>query len=159
MKYFSVKELVDKQTYNLLGESSIDLISPKLIETIEDLRLYLDLPMIINNWYHGGKFQYRGYRNEDCGVGAKEGAHYKGMAVDFDCYENGKLLDADEVRKRIIKLLNSLPHIRCFETDIKWVHIDVMGEEDSDKRKGVNEKSILFYSPKTGSKVVSRDEL
>ena len=159
MKFFSVKELVDKQTYNLLGEASIDLISPKLIETLEDLRELLDLPIIINNWYHGGKFQYRGYRNSDCTVGKKHGAHYKGMAVDFDCYENGHILDADEARRRIVKLLNSLPYIRCIETDINWVHIDVMGEEDSDKRKGVDANHILFYSPISGSKVISRDEL
>ena len=159
MKYFSVKELVDKQTYNLLGEASIDLISPKLIETIEELRERLDLPMIINNWYHGGKFQYRGYRNETCGVGKPGGAHYKGMAVDFDCYENGHLLHSGETIMRILRIIDKFPHIRCIEKDVNWVHIDVMGEEDSDKRKGVNEKSILFYSPKTGSKVISRDEL
>jgi hypothetical protein len=159
MKYFSVKELVDKKTYEELGEASIELLSPRLIDTIETLRELLGMNMLINNWYHGGLFQQRGYRSIDSGVGKVNGAHYKGMAVDFDCYKNGKLQSADSIREKIYDYIISLPHIRCIEIDVSWIHIDVMGEEDSDKRKGVNEKKILLYSPITGSKVINRNDL
>ena len=159
MKYFSVKELVDKKTYDELGEASIDLISPKLIETIETLRELLNMNMVINNWYHGGLFQQRGYRQQSSGVGKVNGSHYKGLGVDFDCYKNGKLQKADDIRVKIKDFIISLPHIRCIEEDISWVHIDCMGEEDSDKRKGVNKDKILLFSPITGSKVVNRNDL
>ena len=120
--------------------------------TIDSIRKVLGIPMFINN---GKDLQNRCYRTLKSNVGAKAGAHYKGMAVDFDFVK----VNAEEGIKLIYKNIIKFPYIRCIETDVNWIHVDVMGEDDSDKRKGVNEKTILLYSPVTGSKVVNRNEL
>lgn len=159
LELFKPQEFVDKETFDLLGVHSLRLLDIRLKITIDALRQVLNMPMVINNWSTGGQFKDRCFRTQKSTTGAKDGGHYKGMAVDFDCYRNGVLVKADDVRLLIYRNMSKFPHIRCFEYDINWVHIDIMGQEDSDKRQGVTENKILLYSPEKGSRVVSRNEL
>ena len=48
-KYFEVRELVDSQVYNLLGDHAINLLDPRLIETIDAVRDILGVSLICNN--------------------------------------------------------------------------------------------------------------
>lgn len=159
LENFKTHEFFDKETYELLGDKAMSLLDIRLKMTIDSIRKKLGYSMIINNWANGGQFSQRGFRTQKSTTGAKDGSHYKGMGVDFDCYDKGKLVNADEIRKKIMKNIDVFPYIRGCEVGINWNHWDVMGEEDSDKRKGVNDKTILLYSPKTGSKVISRNDI
>lgn len=152
LENFKTHEFFDNETYELLGDNAMRLLDIRLKMTIDSIRKVLGIPMLINN---GKDLQNRCYRTLKSNVGAKEGGHYKGMAVDFDL--QGKT--ADETRKLIYKNIDRFPYIRCIETDVNWVHIDVMDWNDSDKRLGVNDSTVLLYSPKTGSKVISRNDI
>ena len=50
-KYFTVEELVDEETYDLLGDQAIKLIDERLIKTIDAAREILGVPLICNNWH------------------------------------------------------------------------------------------------------------
>ena len=165
---FGIKELVSKEVYDRIGEEAWNLFSIKTLITLHTLKKLTGWTIIINTWslktrkYDGpdGPFKNRGFRDiNTTSVGAKNGAHYKGLAFDCDCYKDGKMLSANNVRKFIADNINKFEYIRCLEIDINWVHIDCMGWEDSENRLGINDKNILLYSPKTGSKVINRNEL
>ena len=165
LERFKVFEIVDKETFELLGEQAWKLIDMRLKLTLDTLSKETGWTIIINTWNFKqpskyGLFVDRGFRTQKSNTGAKEGAHPKGMALDCDCYDKaGKRIEPNVVRNFIMNNIDLFPHIRCIEIDINWVHIDVMDEFDSDRRKGVGEKTILLYSPKTGSMVVKRNEI
>jgi hypothetical protein len=162
LENFKTAEFFDKETYELLGDQAMKLLDIRLKLTIDTIRKTLGYPMVINDWSvkPNGTFQNRCFRTQKSTTGAKEGSHYKGMGVDFDCYRKGVLLPASEVRKRIMSNIAKYPYIRCFETGINWVHIDVMGEEDSYRRTGIDEKHILIYDFRTKkSTAVARNEI
>ena len=48
-KYFTVKELVSKDVYDLLGDNALKLFDPKALEVLEDIREILEVPLICNN--------------------------------------------------------------------------------------------------------------
>lgn len=48
-KYFTVKELVSKSVYDLLGDNAVKLIDAKALEVLEDIREILGVPLICNN--------------------------------------------------------------------------------------------------------------
>ena len=48
-KYFTVKELVSKEVYDLLGDEAIKLFDPKALQVLEDIREILGIPLICNN--------------------------------------------------------------------------------------------------------------
>jgi hypothetical protein len=166
LERFKIQELVDKETFELLGEQAWKLLDIRLKLTLDTISRETGWTIIINTWSFKqpskyGLFVDRGFRTQKSNTGAKEGAHYRGMAIDCDCYhKDGSRIKPDDVRLYIKKNINKLPYIMCLETDINWVHFDVMDEDDnSNKRKGVNSKTLLLYSPLTGSKVVNRNAL
>lgn len=119
-KHFTLKELVPIDVYNQYGKEAWKLFDEKLIDTIDFIREKLDKPIIINDWQWGGKNQYRGYRPENCKVGALNSAHKDGMAVDMTV----KGMTAEDVRTWLKDNHNDLPWpIRC-EKDVNWVHVD-----------------------------------
>ena len=159
-----IKELVDELTYKTYGDESWNLLSIKMLITLNTLKKLTGWMIIINTWSFKsdkfGRFNERGLRHQLSTTGAKEGAHPKGLAFDCDCYDvNGKRINPDDVRKFIYKNIDHFEHIRCIEVDINWVHIDCMGWEESEKRLGITHKNILLYSPKTGSRVIDRKDL
>ena len=82
-KYFDIRELVSKDTYESLGEKAWELFDRKAIDTLDFIRENTGLPVIVNDWKWGGENQYRGYRKRDCPIGAKYSAHKDGKAFDF----------------------------------------------------------------------------
>ncbi len=67
-----------------MDDHGLSLLHPELIDSTEKLRVYLDIPMRINNWHEGGQFQNRGWRPRDSKVGAKKSKHKEGEAEDWD---------------------------------------------------------------------------
>lgn len=119
-KYFDIHELVDPDTLAELNQDAWTLLDQKAVDTIDWIREKTGKLMTVNNYEWGGRFKYRGYRPENCTVGAPKSAHKKGMAFDFDV----KGMSSQAVRMWLIEHENELPHpIRC-EADVTWVHID-----------------------------------
>jgi hypothetical protein len=86
VKHFQPFELVDRKTYELMGEKALELFTPEILEALEGVREFFDRSIMVNTWYNGGRFQWRGYRTkEHCAMlGSPNSEHGKGNAFDFD---------------------------------------------------------------------------
>ena len=115
-KHFSWFELVPSKDYK---QYWLWLIDERILKTIDEMREYYNRPIIINDWYWGGKFSLRGLRPFNSGVGAKFSQHCYGRAVDLDVQG----VSAEKVRNDIRSGL--FPEITCIETGVSWMHLDV----------------------------------
>ena len=124
-EHFELQEFVSKDIYTKWRDKSIWFIRPEIIKLAEFYREYFDAPVTINNWHINGSFNYRGFREPECKIGAHLSQHRFGNA--FDC--NIKGLTPDEVRDSIIK--NSPRFMEAGLTTLEdgsiaktWVHSD-----------------------------------
>ncbi len=123
MKHFEIYELVDRATFELDDGRAWQHFRPEALEALDGLRDFFGVPITVNNWWNGvGQMQFRGYRTEDCPVGAKFSEHKKGNA--FDCTVQG--INADVVREIILANQDDprLIKIMRLEADVHWVHFD-----------------------------------
>lgn len=124
MKYFKAYELVDKKTYEKMGEEALTLFTPEILIALDGIREYFEEPITVNNWHSGGQFQWRGYRTpaKAKALGSPNSEHAKGNAFDFDIHG----MTAQEVRQNIIINKNNplLQNITRIEANVSWVHID-----------------------------------
>ncbi len=126
--YFSIKEFVDKETYQKFGAKSVWFIDNDLIAQMNQLRELFGRRITINTWANGGRFQWRGFRTPDSPVYTKYSSHSFGRAVDFDV----EGLSAAQARKQIIQwyregILTSKSI--NLEVEVSWVHLDIRNGE------------------------------
>ena len=135
--YFQIQELVDPETYKLFGERGWMLFHQQALLSLDGIRQYFGKPVIINNWYVGGVFEFRGFRPKTCTIGGIYSQHRFGNGFDLDV----EGIPAHEVREEIVKNKDHdlLVRITCLEIDVGWVH--------SDSRNILNEQRILLVSP------------
>jgi hypothetical protein len=122
-EYFAIHELVPPATYKARGEKAWQLIDPKLIFLIDELRETFG-SATINNYEWGGDRQWSGLRTKDSPYYSAYSQHTFGRAVDMLFKEH----TADEVRQAIVKApdkwLGICPSI-TLEDGVSWLHIDV----------------------------------
>ena len=123
MKYFNLEEIVDRTTFETLGEKAWQLFNPFALIALDDLREYFGVQITVNDWSHGGTMQWRGYRSADCPVGAIHSQHRMGNA--FDCTIKGH--EASEARAIIMAYQENelLQYITRLEDKVTWVHFDL----------------------------------
>ena len=137
-KYFTIEELVGKETFNKYGKNSFKFLSSDILETLLILRLNIGKKITVNNWKWGGSFSQRGLRSNVQSILKNKttsnrlylSAHVLGKAFDLDV--DG--MTAPEVREWIKENQNLFPHKIRLERlakgkQINWVHIDTMNEE------------------------------
>lgn len=138
-KYFSIKELVDREVYAIHGERAWKFFDENALLCLLAVREGLNKPITINDWSWGGSMQQRGLRhNKSDLVLRKSGiylsAHMMGRAFDFDV----EGMTAVEVREWIVEN----PHIfpckirlerKIGSKPISWVHLDNFFEEKNPK--------------------------
>jgi hypothetical protein len=137
--YFNIRELVDKDVYNRYGDKGWKFFCPLLLENLLILREGLNIPLVINNWYSGGKFSQRGLRhNRSEMVKNKSGIylspHMMGKAVDF----HSPNMSSTDIRRWIKENEDLFTcKIRLEEYfkghEIGWVHFDVVHVEGKEK--------------------------
>lgn len=132
---FDIRELVCEAVYKKWGERSWMFLQTDLLCVISELRnSLLKVPMIVNTWASGGKFDERGLRCNLCEIpkmNAEFGIlylspHTMGAAIDFHTKE----YSAQEIREMIRDHWSrnpQLPNIRLEEI-VSWVHIDVFDD-------------------------------
>ncbi len=123
MKFFKIQELIDRATYQKWNGRAWMFFNPNALEALDGLREFFNTPVIVNNWWDGeGNMQYRGYRPENCTVGAKFSEHKKGNA--FDCTVTGYM--AEDARRIILENQDNplLRRIMRLEAKVSWVHFD-----------------------------------
>lgn len=125
MKHFLVEELVDKKTYQAMGNDALMLFNPAALRALDNLREFFGHPITVNNWHTGGNFQWRGYRTKEkaSAFGSPNSEHAKGNA--FDCDVEG--YTAEEARQKILDNKNNalLVEIMRLEDNVGWLHFDL----------------------------------
>lgn len=126
MRHFHITELVDKATYENLAERSILMLNPILTNAIDELRDYLNTPIVVNNWNTGGNLQYRGFRPSYCEIGATYSQHRLGNAIDFHC-PRLPITDLKHWISTHSGLLYALGFraVEDFSFTKTWIHLDV----------------------------------
>lgn len=122
--YFQVWELVPKDTYLKYGGNSFMFFNPNALRMIDDLREFLDVPLIINNWKEGGTYEFSGLRPKSCSVGAEYSQHRLGQAFDVKPLR----MPIGDAFKRIIdnitdERLKYISTIEDIEFTPTWLHV------------------------------------
>ncbi len=143
-RFFGIKELVCPHVYERFGDEAWNFLDERLLLTLHTIRLYLDKPIIVNNWAKGGSYSQRGLRCNVCPLVKEKTslekvyvtAHLQGKAVDF--HVPG--MTSEEVRRFIKEIRLQLPYpIRIERGTQGWVHIDMRASEFGDR--------IIFFNP------------
>jgi len=134
MKYFKIEEIVDRETFETLGEEAWQLFNTDALIALDDLREFLNTSITVNDWAHGGSMQWRGYRSDRCPIGAKLSYHRairkNGVIIRpaeaFDCTIKG--YTAAEARSVILAHQDDplLERITRMEDKVSWLHFDLM---------------------------------
>lgn len=138
IKHFTVKELVCPHVYSKFGDSAEKFLDVKLLETLEAIRGWVNVPLIVNNVTHS----QRGLRCPLCRMVKNYSdtglcfmsAHQFGMALDF----HSPTMEVGNIRKIIELNECSLPHKIRMEDGRDtptWVHIDTMTWKQVEKIK------------------------
>jgi len=137
-KYFEPHELVSALHYKEFKDKLevYDLFSDKLKAVIVYLRESIGLSFTVNTWHKQGQFQYRGYRDKTCSIGAHHSLHKTGEALDFDI----RGFEAEQGRKLIVEKIGNLPYPIRIENSVNWIHLDVAKFEGTHKIKFFNAK-------------------
>ena len=118
--FFGIEELVSREVFSDRGEKAWALLDERALETLDALRKEFG-PITVNDWKWGGSYEYSGFREPDCGIGAAYSQHRFGRA--FDC--KFKNVSVDRVRARILSTPEKFPHISALEMNVSWLHFDV----------------------------------
>lgn len=120
----SLQELVPKEVWLAEKEMAARHVDARLPVILERIRaLCGGKTMTLNDWSYGGRFNYRGYRQPNCPIGALKSMHKQGKAADFTI----KGMTADQVRQVIRENAAELMQLGLtrMEIGITWVHIDL----------------------------------
>jgi len=122
-KDFSIHEFVPPDIYEVYLDKSSWFIDPKLVQLAQFIRDRFAVQVTINNYLAGGNYQYSGFRDHHCTIGAINSQHRAGRAIDFRV--KGKT--PEEVRQDIIDhfWLYKAAGLTTFEAGTPtWIHVD-----------------------------------
>jgi hypothetical protein len=121
---FTIEELVDRATFEARGNKSWELLCPRALMTLQDIRNHFGAPVTVNTWARGGNFSQRGLRSPLANVGSQYSQHKFGRAFDLDVQG----MSAEEVRQEIIRAKNEdpkkFPYMAAIELGVNWFHFD-----------------------------------
>lgn len=122
--HFILQEWLPKYFYNQhineYGDKLWLMLDDRILWTYDKLRKRYGR-IVMNDWFWGGRNQYRGWRPWNCSTGARLSQHKFGRAGD------GIFMQlAEEIRQDILKneFDNDFQHISAIEKDTNWLHID-----------------------------------
>jgi len=123
---FFLDEFVTKRAYLTFGSRANLLFDPRLVEISQFIRNRLGSAVYLNNWYHGGPLQYRGWRPPFTTVGSKRSFHKLGRAIDMSSpkYSPKEILEI--VRRNEAKLMSlGLSRVEHIDHTPTWIHMDL----------------------------------
>lgn len=120
-EFFRAEELVPPAVHRARGRRSLQLLDPRLLEALDQLRNEFG-PITINNWHVGGTFTESGLRTPECKHYKPYSQHTFGRAADCKF----ALHEPEYIRRMILDNPHKYPFINFVELDTPtWVHIDV----------------------------------
>lgn len=126
-QHFALHELVPPSIYRSRGERAWELLDPRALITLDQLRDRLG-PITVNDWYWGGQYNESGLRSLTTKTGAKLSQHRFGRAD--DC----KFADATprEVADYVLAHADEFPYLTTIEdpdATPTWFHFDVRNHD------------------------------
>lgn len=119
-RHFSIKELVDPETYDARGERAWELLDSRILKAIDLIRDDFG-PVVVNTWHNGGGLKYRGFRPHTCTVGARLSQHRYGRAIDFHTLNAPLQAVYDAILTDKYWMVTT---VEDFEATKTWIHID-----------------------------------
>ena len=125
-------EVITKELFDS-GAKVEDYVSADIIAVAQHLRTKFGR-IDINTWYWGWSSQYRGFRPQDCPIGAKRSAHKSGLALDL-IFKDTTPIEVQKYIKANQKEFYDLG-LRRIESALitkTWLHIDCkdVGKKDT----------------------------
>lgn len=127
--YFDLYELVGPMEYSRDGDLCWRYLRTELLHTLLIVRRdILQVPITVNTWFNGGRFDERGFRSNLSYIVKSNSSsgklyispHMLGCAVDFDA----KGISSKDARNKIINNSDLLPYPIRLEDGVSWVHLD-----------------------------------
>lgn len=124
--HFKYHELFPKYMCEEMSALYLEqLIDPRILDILEEVRSDLGT-VYVNNWFWGGKMQYRGFRYPGSPFYSPGSAHSFGQAVDF----NVKNMDVVAVHAHLLKYEDKYMSLGLtrLESPVDaptWIHADV----------------------------------
>jgi len=120
---FQLEEFVPKEIFQTYGTKSIRFVSPVIMWIAQGVRDFFKKPVIINNWHMKGNYNYSGFRDNNCKIGAENSAHKRGMAIDIKV-EGISAADVQNIiRENYVNYFKSLG-LAAMELDTPtWTHL------------------------------------
>ena len=118
-KHFKLEELVDPTALRALGQRAWELLDPRLLATLDQVRERFG-PVVVNTWHQGGQFSKRGFRSpEPNNPGARFSQHQFGRAADMHFLETS----VPGARAHILAHPHEFPYVTAVEV-ASWLHLD-----------------------------------
>lgn len=134
-KYFRIEELVDPATFQKYGERCWSFFDPRILITLDAIRVFLGKPITVNNWYWNGDREWSGLRTPNSAWYSTYSQHTFGRAIDFVV----KGMDAPTVQSLLVENEELFPYLTRMEEDRPtWTHIDCAN---------VDEEGIYVFKP------------
>lgn len=123
LKYFQPQEVVPPEIFKSKGMDSLLVMDARILWTLDALRGYFAVPILVNNWSVGGSMSQRGYRTDiDMLLKTPLSQHRFGRAVDFEISGITSQQFRDKAKNG--ELAMQLQYITRIENDVDWCHID-----------------------------------
>ena len=129
-QYFDIRELVCQHTHQRFGDNSWQFFDYQFLQNLLILRRdVLQVPLICNDWYKGGRFAQRGFRCNICQL-VKDAttnnriyltSHANGAGGDFVSSQ----MTAQQMRNRIKERQHLFTVPFRVEKDVSWLHFDI----------------------------------
>lgn len=133
-EHFRVEEFVDPATFKRRGADALNDMDTRILITADEIRVYFNKKITINNWVWGKEREWSGLRTKDSPYFSYDSQHSFGRALDF--LVDG--IDAQEVRDEI--KTHQDHHAFRFITRMEefkgqsWCHIDC---KNWDRKNGI----------------------
>lgn len=124
-KHFKLYELVGPDLYNEYKHRPDYLwrkLNANVLEAADIIREFYGKPVIINNWYNGGRFKESGMRNPLTTTGARFSAHKFGLALDLKLDVPISKIHDDIRNNRLPKRFYELVNVVELNTPT-WLHL------------------------------------
>ena len=120
-KNFIIQELVDPVTHTMYGERCLTFFDPRILITLDALRVFFGRSITVNNWKWGGEREWSGLRTPHSPYYSTFSQHSFGRAIDFVVAG----MTSEYVQKKILEHTELFPYLTRMEKGTDgWTHID-----------------------------------
>jgi hypothetical protein len=136
-KNFRIEELVPKKVFDLYGGNSWWFVNPKISWSLQEIRDYINHPVLVNDWLWKGNRQNQCLRTVDYYTEFSLSQHLFGNACDIQVAK----LTGDEMRDMVkaMKKQRKLQHVTAIEDKVNWLHFDC--------RPSFKPEELIIFNP------------